>query len=385
MPWKKTPRRSPQWLFVSAVLKGTDCFSEVCRAHGISRVTGYKWWDRFEQHGRSGLEEKSRRPRCFGNAWPALLRGAVRTLSRRYPTWGAQKLHWALKKQRPVQAMPGVRTLQRWLPERIKPVRRRRGTKLAVRKLTEAFGPNEVWTIDFKGWFRTQDGDCICPLTVRDLYSGYLLLVRHVAVPSERNVRRILRELFSRFGLPRIMRSDNGAPFAGCGALGLSRLSVWLLRLGVQVEFGRPGRPGDNAKHEQMHRILKADTACPPALTRTAQIRRLRRWRTFYNERRPYQPWNAPPIEHYHRSRRVLPSALPPCRYPRQLQIRTVSSGGLLRWKGGRYFLGRAFAAQLVGLRKHRTGLSIWLGPKRLGLLNLDQGRFDPIRPHHRA
>ena len=141
---------------------------------------------------------------------------------------------------------------------------------------------NDVWTIDFKGWFRTADGARIDPLTVRDLHSRYLLLIAAVPAQSDRAVRGLLTGLFRRRGLPRAIRVDNGVPFGGGGVLGLSTLSVWWLRLGIQVEFGRPAQPQDNGAHEQMHRILKAETAAPPSLNAGAQHRRFQRWRHAY-------------------------------------------------------------------------------------------------------
>lgn len=383
MPWKNTQRDEPRWLFVSSVLERRRSFWGCCRAHGISRQTGYKWWRRFLKEGREGLRERSRAPERLGRACEAWVSRAVRKLRRRYPTWGARKLRVVLQRQYPRRTLPCARTMERWLPKREGPARRLRGPVLVFKRFSAARGPNEVWSIDFKGWFRTADGSRICPLTVRDQFSWYVLLVRHVAVPSDRVVRAHLQELFRRFGLPRVMRMDNGSPFGGNGALGLSTLSTWLLRLGVKVEFGRPATPGDNAHHEQMHRILKKDTATPPAPNRAAQMRRFQRWQKIYNQVRPHFAMGmTPPAEHYHRSRRRLPTRLAHWRYPRDWDQRPVSSGGWIHWQGRRRLIGRAFAHQRIALQARRHLHRVWMGPHLLGHLHPhDAGGLRPTRP----
>lgn len=383
MPWKKTRGDEPRWLFVSSVLEHRRSFSRCCRDHGISRETGHKWWRRFLREGREGLRERSRAPKRFGRASAAWVHAAVRKLRRRYPTWGARKLRVVLQKQHPRRNLPCARTLERWLPKRAGPARRLRGPLLCRSRFRAARAPNEVWTIDFKGWFRTRDGSRICPLTVRDHFSWYLLLVRHVAVPSDRVVRAHLQELFRRFGLPRVMRMDNGSPFGGNGALGLSTLSTWLLRLGVKVEFGRPATPGDHAHHEQMHRILKKDTASPPAPNQAAQLRRLQRWQKTYNQDRPHHALGmTPPAQHYRRSSQRFPARLPDWRYPSDWTLRKISRGGWIQWEGRRRLIGRAFAHQRVALRLQRRFHSVWMGPHLLGHLHPgDAGGLRPSRP----
>lgn len=192
-------------------------------------------------------------------------------LRERHPTWGARKLRWALQRAWPRQKVPAVRTLHRWLAAaglvrtpwrraRRGPLRRR-PARLAARR------PNDVWTVDFKGRFRTLDGARIEPLTVRDLASRYGLAVRVLRATDERQVRWAMQALFRRYGLPRAIRVDNGPPFGGEGPRGLTRLSAWWVRLGIRVEFGRPGCPQDHAAHEQWHRVLAAETARPPPPT----------------------------------------------------------------------------------------------------------------------
>jgi len=382
MPWKKSSVRAPQGAFIRDAVRARVPFGHVCRRHGISRKTGYKWWRRFLQHGEAGLQARSCRPRRLVRRWPEWLRAAVRQLRRRHPTWGAKKLHWALHQRWPRRRLPHPRTLERWHPRVVRCQRARPGPQLPALARQPVRRANDVWTMDFKGWFRTADGTRIDPLTVRDLHSRYVLLVAPVAAQSDRAVRGLLTALFRRRGLPRAIRVDNGAPFGGSGALGLTTLSVWWLRLGVRVEFGRPAQPQDNAAHEQMHRILKAETANPPAANARAQHRRFRRWCQTYNHRRPHEAFHQQvPARFYRPSRRRWPRQLACWSYPQGWSLRRVSHGGWLHWEGRRRLIGRPFAAELIGLRPRGDHHEVYLGPHWLGQLYPgDAGGLRPAR-----
>lgn len=213
--------------------------------------------------------------------------------------------------------------------------------------LTVPAAPNDVWTLDFKGQFRTGDGALCYPLTVRDGFSRFVL-----ACQAQRSVRTTetqpqLLRVFATYGLPQHVRSDNGAPFAGGGLAGLSRLAVWLLRLGIQPERITPGCPGQNGAHEQFHRILKADTARPPAGSLAAQQRRFRAFVADYNHERPHAALgDVPPATHYQPSPRVLPARLPPLAYPLTVEVRRVRASGDVKWDGHAVFLSHALAGQ---------------------------------------
>jgi transposase InsO family protein len=384
MPWKKVSQKAPRWAFIETVLHTYAGFAGVCREHGISRKTGYKWWQRFEQNGRRGLQERSRRPRRLARSWPRWLHLAVQKLRRAHPTWGARKLCWALRQHWPRRALPHPRTLERWAPRVPRRHRARPGPCLPALDRQLAHRPNDVWTIDFKGWFRTADGTRIEPLTVRDLYSRQILLVRHVRPASDAAVRPVLARVFRRYGLPRTIRVDTGAPFGGCGALGLSTLSVWWLHLGVRVDFTRRAHPQDNGAHEQMHRILKAETAKPPAATATAQYRRFQRWRRAYNQARPHEALGLQlPAAHYLPSPRRYPRGLRPWHYPPHCPVRRVSHGGWIHWEGRRRLIGRAFAAEDICLRADDGFHRIFLGPHLIGELHPHD--LGGLRPAHRS
>lgn len=376
MPWNECDRVTARWNFVQAVLAQRASFAALCHAHGISRECGHKWWRRFREGGRPALGERTRQPRRARQQQQLWLRRLL-TLRRRHPTWGPHKLHWLLCQRHRRARVPAVRTLGRWLAAAglvRRHVRRApSGPSVAAGPPPVAAQPNDLWTLDFKGAFRTADGTRIHPLTVRDAASCCVLLVRHVARPNEPTVRRALTALFRRCGLPRAVQVDNGTPFASGGPRGLSALSVWWLRLGVRVVFTRPGCPQDNGAHEQMHRILKAETARPAAAHARAQQRRFTRWCQRYNHVRPHFTLGRPPAGGYRPSVRRLPAVLPVWAYPAGWLRLQPGTNGRAWWGQRQRMFGRAFAGEWLGLRPRRGGWTeVYLGPHLLGLLRHD-------------
>ena len=308
---------------------------------------------------------------------------ALRQLRRRHPTWGLRQLH-------PRVRLPSVRTLARWLrcwqlvpPQ---PRRQRRGPILPPPPYRAARVVNDVWTVDFKGWFRTGEGTRVEPLTVRDLKSRYLLEVRLLPHQADGPTRRALRRVFRRHGLPKVIHVDNGAPFGGKGPLGLSRLSVWWRRLGIQVEFSRPACPQDNAAHEQMHGIYQKEVAAHPARPPRGQQRRSDRWRHHYNHQRPHEALDLrPPAQFYRASPRPLPKRLPVWVYPKTWSPCRVSPGGRIFWHGRQRFIGRAFGGEIIGLQPaHPLQWKVYLGTDLLGVLH-QQDRSASLRPAYHA
>ena len=388
MSWKITSVVGQRLRFVLAALKKSQPFAALCRTAGISRQCGYKWLRRFRRDGAPGLRDRSRRPRRSPRRTPVRWLQAVRRLRGRRPRWGAKKIRARLHRQHPRARLPAVRTITKWL-RRLGLVRRRwrhsrHGPRLALPPLTIPTRPNEVWTVDFKGWFRTANGTRCDPLTVRDLFSRFLLVV--CILPHQRHaaVRAVFVRLFRCQGLPKIIRVDNGSPFASSGAWGLSSLSVWWLALGIRVEFTRPGRPQDNGAHEQMHRELKHDTARPPAPHPLAQQRRSDRWVRHYNHERPHEALaGRSPGECYRRSRRRYRAAQP-VNYRRGWVVRRVRSNGQIKWQGRLRSIGEAFAGQAVALRGHTPGIQqIYFLHLLLGTLHdRDAGGLRPTKPY---
>jgi len=242
---------------------------------------------------------------------------------------------------------------------------------------------NDVWTIDFKGRFRTRDGRWVYALTVRDLASRYLLCVQHLDRPTDVRIGRVMRRLFRRYGLPRAIRMDNGHPFGAIGPRGWSRLNIVWLKLGLRLEHGRPGCPQDNPEHEQMHGVLKAQTTQPASVNRRAQQRRFARWRWRYNHHRPHEHLGMKvPAARYHPSPRRWPRTPTAWSYPRSWQRFSTDRKGRWRWRGRMRQLGRALAGEPLAARPITPDrLAIYIGPHLLGHLHAeDPGTLRIIR-----
>ena len=385
MSWKELTCVVRRLKFVKLVLKAQQSMSQVCRRFGMSRKSGYKWIGRFEREGPRGLCNRSCRPKHSPRQISAIWRRRIGALRRRHRSWGSRKLAARLRKDYPRQKVPGARTIGKWL-KRMKLSRgpRRRsaqGAQVRAAALTVARRSNQVWTVDFKGWFRTGDGQRVEPLTVRDLFSRNVLSVRLLPDQSWQRTRRVFLGLFAKYGYPTVIRTDNGSPFGSKGPAGLTKLSAWWTALGIGVEFIAPGRPGQNGGHEQMHRVLKAETTCRPSRHRRAQQRRMDRWLKIYNWIRPHESLGQRvPGEVYRSkaqgSRRVRLS------YRQGWEVRRVRRNGEIKWKGRMRFVGEAFVGYPIGLKgKGRGKQEVYFGRILIGeLRDSDPGGIRPAR-----
>lgn len=254
-----------------------------------------------------------------------------------------------------------------------------RGPGLNRCGLTVAQRSNQVWTVDFKGWFRTGNGQRVEPLTVRDLFSRYLLTVRLLQDQSWAPTRQVFLRLFRENGYPAVIRADNGSPFGSKGARGLTRLSAWWTALGIRVEFIAPGHPEQNGAHEQMHRVLKAEATRPASRHVRAQQRRLDRWVKTYNRIRPHEALEQrTPAEVY--CPKVTPQRSTVLVYPKAWATRRVRTNGEIKWKGRKRFVGEAFAGYPVGLKPKRRGKwAVYFGALLIGeLRQTDTGGMRP-------
>jgi len=350
--------------------------AELCRRSGISRKTAYKWIARFEERGRRGLRDQVRAAVQLHNRPKQKWLDRLRRCKRQHPSWGAPKIRWALRQRFGGRNLFSEAAISRWLKRwgltRQRRRRPRKGPAVVRPALTLAGKPNQVWTIDFKGWFRTGDGTKLEPLTVRDLFSRYLLGIYLLPQQNMADTRLVMERLFRIYGMPQVIRADNGSPFGAAGALGLTRLSAWWVRLGIHVEFIEPGRPGQNGAHEQMHRVYKAENLNPPARTLRGHKQRTRQWLREYNFERPHEGLGmAVPAAHYRKSRRKMPGRLPPWKYPKGWASRLVKGNGLISWKGRSRFVGEAFEWQRVGLKRLAPGnWQVYFGPLLAGELS---------------
>lgn len=375
--------------FVQLLARRASTKAEACRAFRICRQSGYKWWRRYQHSGPTGLHEHSRRPRRSPQAAGTVWLERLRLARRRHKRWGPKKLRGWLRQQHPRSRVPSVSTLGRWLrrhrwsqPQ----LGRRCGPDRAWPALGQVRRPNDVWTVDFKGYFHTADGRRCDPLTVRDAYSRFGLCVQVLHGHKLATVQRVFLRLFGRFGLPRRIHADQGRPWAGPGPAWLSQLSAWWVSLGIRPTFSRRARPGDNASHEQWHRELKADTTQPPAATPPAQQRRFGKWLRVYNHQRPHEALGLRvPGEFYHPSRRRYRGAQAP-RYPHGWAVRHVRPNGETYWAGRSRFIGEAFVRQPVALQPwRRDRWRVYFYDWLLGEIHADDwGAMRPAIYHRR-
>ena len=377
MPWRERSPMDERVQFIADYLRGRWSTSELCRRYGISRKTAYKWIDRYDREGPRALEARTSQPGSSPQTTPGGVAQAIVALRRRHPSWGGKKILAVLHEQRATWALPAVSTANDILKRHglVPPRRHRRrlghpGYAPAI--VTE---PNAVWSVDFKGQFRTQNGQLCYPLTVCDVYSRFVLACRALERPTTLATSQAFRVIFREYGLPAAIRSDNGEPFAAPSLARLSRLSVWWIRLGIRPVLIAPGSPYQNGTHERMHRTLKAATTRPPAPTRGGQQRRFTAFRREYNDVRPHEALGQqPPSRRYAPSRRPFPRELPPVVYPRHYEIRRVSAPGVMCWHARTIVISTVLVGEDIGLEPIDDGeWDIHFGPIRLG-------RFDERR-----
>lgn len=341
--------------FVVEYESGELTMAELCRHYGISRKTGYKIVARWEQGGGEGLKDLSRAPHRHPNQTPGDVEAAVLGLRRAHMRWGPRKLRGWLEERYPHQSWPVASTMGALLKREglVVDRRLRRRTPPCTQPFAAATEANSVWSADFKGWFRTQDGDRIDPLTIKDACSRYLLRCQAVDKTDTAAVRSISEAAFREYGLPLRMRTDNGPPFATCAIAGLSALSLYWMKLGIGVERIRPGHPEQNGRHERMHRTLKAETAAPPQANRRRQQEAFDRFRREYNQERPHEALGQkPPAALYTPSPRPYPERIAEPEYDSAMVVRHVYPHGQFFWKHNDVFLSKVLAGERIGLEQ---------------------------------
>lgn len=377
MPWQTHTHVSQRQEFVQAVMhrRPEESIRGICRQMGVSEKTGHKWLTRFLQGGPAALSDRSRRPLTSSHQLAPSVVAAVLALREEHPTWGARKLRGVLTLEQPDLSWPAASTITTLLKRHglIAPRRRTRRERAAWAHtaLTQPAGPNDVWAADFKGQFRLGQGPSCFPLTISDLHSRYVLTVHALSGTSSEAAGTEFRRVFERYGLPRVIRTDNGVPFGVPMALGgLSPLGVWWIRLGIRPERIEPGEPQQNGEHERMHRTLKNEATRPAEATFPAQQQRFDRWRHTFNERRPHESLGgARPADRYAPSPRALPRRLPPLEYPAAAELRRVDPTGVIRWRNTKVFLSTVLAREYVGLiETAEDEWTISFGPLTLGV-----------------
>ena len=374
MGWKETCAVDERMRFVLAMEAQEEPMAALCRRFGVSRRCGYKWLRRYRSEGVAGLIERSRAPLNHPQAMSAEIAERCLWVRRAHPTWGPVKVRAFLMRGEPESVWPAASTVGALFDREgltVKRRLRRRGAPAGA-PFAACTGANQVWAIDFKGWFLTGDGTHCEPLTLCDAHSRYLLRCQALAKSDAQHVWPVLDAAFREFGLPERLRSDNGPPFASTGAGGLSRLAVKAIKAGVTPERIAPGKPQENGRLERLHLTLLQDTAKPPARSLREQLERFAAFQVVYNEERPHAALeNATPAERYAPSARTWDGVLREPQYRADQQVRRVRSNGEIKWRGKLVQVSGALYGEPVGLAEAEDGAwRVSYGPVALGVID---------------
>lgn len=357
-------------------------FSALCEQYGISRKIGYKWRNRFLTDGISGLVDQSRRPFNSPQKIDEGILCEIVRLHEAHLTWGPIKIRELYA--RSYGSAPSESSFKRifdkcgWVKKR---KRKRSRDTGRIHSGYRAEEPNDVWSVDFKGWWYTNDGERCEPLTIRDEFSRYILEIRVLKDATTGSVRRAFEAVFKLHGLPKCIRSDNGSPFAARSAvMGLSRLSAWWMVLGINLERGRPGKPQDNGAHERMHRDIRDELECHAEDDIQKQQAAFDIWRNSFNQERPHESLSMKtPAEVYRNSPRIYEGTAADVHYE-GMQSRRVQTTGMIRLNGGQIMISRALSGWSVGLKASGDGnFDLYFAGLRLGEIDSIRSSFSSV------
>ena len=382
MPWKECSVMDERLRFVARLLDG-DSMSEVCRDFGISRKTGYKIFSRYKDHGVEALTDRCRRPVRYANQLPSQIESLIVTLKQEKPHWGARKIRELLVRRLDGDIrIPAKSTIHAVLHRHGlvkgigRPRHRAQGTPLSA-----GIAPNDLWCVDFKGEFKLGNGHYCYPLTVTDHASRYVLMCEALDSVRENMAITAFEQLFLERGLPAAIRSDNGVPFASANSLfNLSKLSVWWLRLGINIERIKPGHPQQNGRHERMHLTLKKEATRPPGANSLQQQAKFDAFVSEFNNERPHEALAMRmPAEAYTPSARPY-RGLPELTYPLHDRDVLVTACGRICMHRKRVNVSTVLAGQRVGIKEVDEG--IWIVSFMhydLGYIDLEQKTLQPL------
>jgi putative transposase len=361
MPWKESNAMSERERFLRDHLSMMWSITELSERYDISRQTAHKWLKRIDEDGVDGLKELSRKPHSSPNRTPDHVAQLLLATKHEHPSWGPKKVLAYLERRGPKALVLPARSTVEGIFLRHGLVQHRRASRRwnhPGRPTSQPSGPNDLWTVDFKGEFRTRDGIYCFPLTVVDLFSRYLLACKGLFSVRTEGVKPVFERLFREVGMPLVIRSDNGPPFASKGIHGLCKLNVWWMRLGIIHQRIQPSHPEQNGSHERMHRTLKRETARPPQPNLRMQQIAFDQFRRIYNDERPHEALdNETPSSRWESSPRPFPARILGPEYPGHFEIRRVSNQGCFRLVCGQHFLSNALAGEHIGLEEIADGI----------------------------
>lgn len=360
MPWKETGPVLERTRFIEDYLSGFFTITELAARYHVSRRTLHKWLARHDVDGSRGLVDRPRTPLHSPQQTDRDVVARIIAFRKRFPFMGPRKIIARLTELHPRVEWPAASTAGDILrrADLVTPRRRRNPPAHPLRARAVPVAPNDLMTVDYKGQFLLGNHQYCYPLTIVDHVSRYLLACDAFRSTEQEHTRRVFERVFRRHGLPRAILSDNGSPFGSPGLARLSRLSLWWIRLGINVERIVPGHPEQNGAHERMHRTLKAQTTRPPESTLKRQQVRFDRFLDEYNNERPHEALGQKrPATLYTASPRPYPESLPPIEYPGHLEIRKVDDRGMIRWKNEKLFLSHTLLGEMVGLEEVDDGV----------------------------
>ncbi|MBU0768581.1 MAG: IS481 family transposase [Proteobacteria bacterium] len=359
MPWKETSVMDERMKFVGRLLTG-EKMSHLCKEFGISRVTGYKIWDRYQEDGSRGLYNRSRAPHQHPNQIPFEIEQLIVRFKKEKPNWGAPKIRELVSSRYPTIKLPAVSTVHCVLDRHglVNKKKRRDKYHATASYLSTPKEPNDLWCTDFKGQFRMGNHEYCYPLTLSDFVSRFVISCEALESTEINPCFAVFEETFQEYGLPIAIRSDNGTPFAGGNSIwNLTRLSVWWIRLGIRLERIKPGCPQQNGRHERMHRTLKLEATKPPASNLLQQQEKFDQFRDEFNFERPHQALDMKRPADVHKKSSREYRGLTDLVYPGYDKSLLISNCGRVCLKKQKIHISKAFANQLVGLNKVDDGI----------------------------
>ena len=374
MPWRDIRPMDSKIQFVSLALENIMTMTDLCSLFNISRKTGYKWLSRYINEGPEGLQNRSTTPKSIPHETSKEIKEFIILCRKKHPSWGARKITQQAGQIAPHLEFPSETTVNNIIERQglTRKKRKRRKPGHPGRPSATAQRPNDIWTTDFKGEFKTKDGSYCYPLTLLDEYSRFLLDCQGLYSTSHSGAYKVFKRAFQQYGLPRAIKSDNGTPFATIGIGRLSKLSVWWIRLGIDPILIQPGSPYQNGVHERMHKTLKDESTIPPAGNLKSQQRKFNTWREEYNSFRPHESLQGKyPCQIYRPSLKKFPSRVPQIDYPDHFEVRLVSRNKCFSWRQEPVFVSSNLVKQYIGLEEVMDGIwAVYFSWKRLGFFD---------------
>lgn len=383
MTWKETSVMEQKKELICDWLKREYNITELSGIYEVSRPTIYKWVDRYKKDGESGLEERSRAALSHPNATPPDLIARIVNMKLERQKWGPKKIIVRLQCLSPEEEWPAASTAGEILKKHglVMARKRKRRAPPYTKPFKECDEPNKVWSADYKGYFKMGSGRKCYPLTISDNNTRFLLQCRGLMHPKFAETRRWFEWTFREYGLPEAIRTDNGLPFATAGLGGLSRLSVWWIRLGITPERIEPGRPEQNSRHERMHRTLKDFCANPPKQNLRKQQRSFDDFINEYNYERPHEALGQrTPGSIYQPSPRVYPAKPPKIEYGTNVEVRKVMKGGRAKWKGQDIYVSHSLTEETIAFKRiDEELLTVYYSFYPIGILNERTGNIEQM------